>query len=110
MISGGRLRFRATIKRNSVPDNTGLRDKSFSTTVGYFRCDLTDLGGGEQEYAGGVSEGRNWELQCRWGAIEEEGLLPSDRLEVDDKILNIVSIRNEFNRDRLATIICSEIV
>lgn len=110
MISAGRLRFRATIKRNSVPDNTGLRDKSFSTTVGYFRCDMIDLGGGEQEYAGGTSEGRNWELHCRWGAIEAEGLLGSDRLEVDGKTLNIIGIRNEFNRDRLATITCSEVV
>ena len=110
MISAGRLRFRATIKRCSTKDNTGLRDKAFSTTVGYFRCDMLDQGGSEQEYAGGISEARNWELHCRWGAIDAEGLLPSDRLEVDGKILNIISISNEYNRDRLATIICSEVV
>lgn len=110
MISAGRLRFTATIKRSSVIGDLGLRNKAFGTTVGTFRCDMIDQGGGETSYAGGISESRNWEIQCRWQALEDEGLLPTDRLEVDGKILNIISISNEFNRDRLGTIQCSEVI
>jgi hypothetical protein len=110
MISAGRLRFTATIKRSSVLGDLGLRNKAFATTVGTFRCDMQDAGGGEIMYAGGISESRNWTLSARWQALEDEGLLASDRLEIDGKILNIISISNEFNRDRLGTIQCSEVI
>ena len=50
MISAGRLRFTATIKRENNTDNLGKKEKNFSTTVGTFRCDLRDVGAIETDY------------------------------------------------------------
>lgn len=110
MISGGRLRFKATIKRENTEDNLGKKKKTFSTTVGTFRCDLIDLGAVEGEYAGGVASFKTYECLARWGAVEAEGLLETDRLEIDGMTFNITGIRNEYNRDRLATISIEEVL
>lgn len=109
MISAGRLRFRAQIRRSNATGALGLRNKDYEDVIGYFRCDMTDLGGGESSYAGGISDIRNWELSCRWQAIYELGLLASDHIVVDGKTLNISAISNEYNRDRLGKIQCSEV-
>ena len=109
MISAGRLRFTATIKRETNVDNLGKKEKSFATEVGSFRCDLRDVGSFETAYASGVAAIRTWEVLARWQAIEELGMLETDRLEIDGKIMSIKGIRNETNRDRLATIEVEEI-
>jgi hypothetical protein len=109
MISAGRMRFRAEITRNTGTDNLGKKTKTFSTSVGYFRCDLIDLGAIETDYAEGVASVRQYECHARWGAIESLGLLETDRLIIDGMTFNINGIRNEFNRDRLATIDITEV-
>jgi alpha/beta superfamily hydrolase len=109
MISGGRLRFRATIKRESNSDNLGKRNKTFATTVGTFRCDLRDVGATEGDYSLGVAAVRSYEIHARWQAVQEEGLLETDRLVVDGMTFNINGIRNEGNRDRLAIIDVTEV-
>lgn len=109
MISGGRLRFKATIKRESGTDNVGKKNKTFSTTVGTFRCDLRDIGASEGEISLGVASVRSYECHARWGAIEEEGLLETDRLVIDNMTFKINGIRNEGNRDRLAIIDITEV-
>ena len=109
MISGGRLRWVATIKRENNIDNLGKKERTFATTVGTFRCDLRDIGASEIGYADGFAATNTWEVHARWQAISAEGLLETDRLEVDGKILNIIGIRNEANRDRLAVITCMEV-
>lgn len=109
MISAGRLRFTATIKRESNTDVLGKKENSFATTVGTFRCDLRDLGANEIDYGEGVSSLKTFEVLARWGAIEDEGLLETDRLEIDGMTLRITGIRNEYNRDRLGTITVEEI-
>lgn len=109
MISGGRLRFKATIKRESGTDNVGKKNKTFSTTVGTFRCDLRDIGASEGEISLGVASVRSYECHARWGAIEEEGLLETDRLIIDGMTFKINGIRNEGNRDRLAIIDITEV-
>lgn len=110
MISAGRLRFTATIKRETSTDVLGKKQKDFSTTVGTFRCDLRDLGSNEVDYGEGVSVINTYEVLARWQAILEEGLLETDRLVIDGKTFNISGIRNEHNRDRLATITVEEIL
>lgn len=110
MISAGRLRFQATIKRESTTDNLGKKNKTFATTIGTFRCDLQDTGSTEVEYASGVAMVNNWAVMARWDAIDALGLLPTDRLEVDGKTFRISGIRNEYNRNRLATIDVVEII
>lgn len=104
MISAGRLRFTATIKRESTVDNVGKKQKTFATTIGTFRCDLRDIGASEGEYASGVAAIKLYECQARWQAIQALGLLETDRLLIDGMTFNITGIRNEANRDRLATI------
>ena len=107
MISAGRLRFTATIKRESTTDTLGKNEKNFSTTVGTFRCDLRDLGASEVVYAEGVAAVRSYEVLARWQAIE--GLLETDRLLIDGMTFRINGILNENNRDRLATIDVQEV-
>jgi hypothetical protein len=109
MISAGRLRFTATIKRENSTDNLGKKEKNFSTTVGTFRCDLRDVGAIETDYGMGVAATRQYEVRARWQAVEDEGLLETDRLQIDGMTLNIKGIRNEENRDRLAIIDVEEI-
>lgn len=109
MISAGRLRFRAQIKRESTSDNLGKKNKTFGTTVGYFRCDLRDIGASEGEFSEGVAAIRSYECLARWQAVEELGLLETDRLVIDGMTFRINGIRNEGNRDRLATIDITEV-
>ena len=107
MISAGRLRWVATIKRESNTDTLGKKERTFGTTVGTFRCDLRDVGEGEISYSDGIAATNTWEVLARWQAITS--LLETDRLEIDGKTLNIMGIRNEANRDRLAVITCMEV-
>jgi hypothetical protein len=110
MISAGRLRFLATAKRENSADNTGKKQTDFATTVGTFRCDLRDTGSTEIPYADGVALSKTFDCLARWDAINEIGLLASDRLLIRGRTFNIVGIRNEAERDRLATISVEEIL
>jgi hypothetical protein len=110
MISAGRLRFSATIKRENTTDNLGKKNKSFSTTVGTFRCDLQDLGSTEVSYGEGVANLNSYEVHARWQAVSQYSLTTADRLLIDGKTFQISGIRNEYNRDRLATITVEEIL
>lgn len=110
MISAGRLRFRAQILRESTVDNLGKKNKTFATSIGYFRCDLQDIGSTEVEYASGVATVNTWVCSARWDAIDNLGLLTTDRLVINSKTYRINGIRNEYNRNRLATIDITEIV
>lgn len=110
MISAGRLRFLATAKRENNTDNTGKKQTDFATTVGSFRCDLRDTGSTEIPYADGVALSKTFDCLARWDAINEIGLLASDRLLIRGRTFNIVGIRNEAERDRLATISVEEIL
>lgn len=109
MISAGRLRFTATIKRENNTDELGKKAKSFNTTVGTFRCDLRDLSSIEANYGEGVASIKSYEAHARYQAIESLGLLETDRLIIDGMTFNILGIRNEGNRDRLATITIEEV-
>lgn len=117
MISAGRLRFTATIYRDNAQDVIGKKKLRYSLTaanqdtykIGTFRCDMRDAGAGEFDYAGGTTSINTWELHARWDAIAQLGLREDDKLKVDGKLLNVVGIRNEYNRDRLATIMTEEI-
>lgn len=110
MISAGRLRFLATVKREENFDNIGKKQKDFVTTMGTFRCDLRDTSSVEIEYAGGIASSNQFDCLARWDAINAVGLLPSDRLLIQGRTFNIIGIRNEGLRNRLATITVEEIV
>lgn len=110
MISAGRLRFLATAKRENSTDNTGKKQSVFNTTVGTFRCDLRDTGSTEIPYADGVALSKTFDCLARWDAINEIGLKASDRLLIRGRTFNIIGIRNEAERDRLATISVEEIL
>ncbi len=109
MISAGRLRFTATAKRENTFDALGKREKTPTSTVGSFRCDLRDTGANEISYGEGVGTSKTFEVLARWGAIEDIGLLETDILQIEGMDLNILGIRNEAQRDRLATITVEEI-
>lgn len=109
MISAGRLRFKATIKREADLDNVGKKKKTYGTTVGTFRCDLRDTGAAEIGYSGGVASSRSYECLARWGAIEDLGLLETDILVIDGMTFNIMGLRNELNRDRLCILDIMEV-
>jgi hypothetical protein len=109
MISAGRLRFNATVKRESALDNVGKKKKDFATTVGTFRCDLRDISANELDYGLGVAATRTYEILARWQTIEKLGVLETDILQCDGMEFQIKGIRNEANRDRLARIDVEEI-
>lgn len=109
MISAGRLRFRAQAKRDSTTDNTGKKQKDYNTTVGYFRCDLRDTGSTEIGYADGVALSKIYDCLARWEAINDIGLKSSDILIINNRTFQIRGIRNENERNRLATIEVEEI-
>lgn len=109
MISAGRLRFTATAKRENTVDALGKREKTPTTTVGTFRCDLRDTGASEVSYGEGVASVKAFDVLARWQAIQVIGLLETDILEIDGMTLQILGIRNEAQRDRLATITVEEI-
>lgn len=109
MISAGRLRFKATIKREANLDNVGKKKKTYATTVGTFRCDLRDTGATEIGYAGGVASSRSYECHARWQAIEDLGLIETDILVIDGMTFNIMGLRNELNRDRLCILDIMEV-
>ena len=109
MISAGRLRFKATIKREANLDNVGKKKKTYATTVGTFRCDLRDTGATEIGYSGGVASSRSYECHARWQAIEELGLPETDILVIDGMTFNIMGLRNELNRDRLCILDIMEV-
>lgn len=111
LISAGRLRFLATVKREENFDNIGKKQKDFTSTIGTFRCDMRDTSSVEMEYAGGIASSNQFDCLARWDAINAVGLLPSDRLVIQGKgTFNIIGIRNEGLRNRLATITVEEIV
>lgn len=110
MISGGRLRFQAQAKRESNTDNTGKRKKDFGTSLGYFRCDLRDTAASEIDYADGTASSNTFDVLARWDAIDEIGLLTRDILLINGRTFNIIGIRNDALRNRLATITVEEIV
>lgn len=110
MISAGRLRFQAHAKRESNTDNTGKRKKDFGTSLGYFRCDLRDTSSTEFDYADGTASSNTFDVLARWDAIDNIGLLARDILIINGRTFNIIGIRNDAMRNRLATITVEEIV
>jgi len=110
MISAGRLRFIATIQRESTKDNLGKHKKTFGTTVGTFRCDMKDTGSSEMSYGNGIANIKSYEIQCRWNSIRQHTLVSSDRLLINGRTFNILGITNERDRNVLATITVEEIL
>lgn len=108
MISGGLLRWTATVTRASGLDALGMRNSTFST-VGTMRCDMRDQSANEQEYADGVSVLKQYEVRVRWPNIARLGVVATDRLTVRGKILRINHIRNLDEEDRVAVIECTEV-
>jgi hypothetical protein len=110
LISAGRLRFLATAKREENLDNIGKKQKDFSSTVGTFRCDLRDTSSVEIEYASGAATSNSFDCMARWDAIQAIGLQAQDKLLIQGRTFNIIGIRNEGLRNRLATITVEEII
>lgn len=109
MISAGRLRHAATVKRASTSvDSLGRRSTTY-TTVGEIRVDMRQSQGNEQVYADGVAVVAATELRCRWYEILRLSVKTIDRLECRGKTLRIVSINNLDNRDRVAVIDAMEV-
>jgi len=110
MIGSGRLRFIATVQRESTKDNLGKHNKTFGTTVGTFRCDMRDTGSSESSYGNGVADIKSYEIQCRWNSIRQHTLVTTDRLLINGRTFNILGITNERDRNVLATITVEEIL
>jgi head-tail adaptor len=109
MISAGRLRHVATVKRASTSvDSLGRRSTTY-TTAGEIRVDMRQSQGNEQVYADGVAVVAATELRCRWPDIGRLSVTAIDRLECRGKTLRIVSINNLDNRDRVAVIDAMEV-
>ena len=109
MISAGRLRHAATVKRASTSvDSLGRRSTTY-TTEGTVRVDMRQSPGTEQVYADGVAVVAQAEVRCRWPDIDRLSITAVDRLECRGKTLRIVSIQNLDNRDRVAVIEAMEV-
>lgn len=109
MISAGRLRHVASVRRASTTvDSMGRRNTTY-TTVGEVRVDMRQSQGTEQIYADGVAVVSATELRCRWPEIDRLSITAVDRLVCRGKTLRIVSINNLDNRDRVAVIDAMEV-
>jgi head-tail adaptor len=109
VISGGLLRWTATVTRPaSGVDALGMRKGTFAN-VGTMRCDMRDQSANEQEYADGVSVLKQYEVRVRWPNIARLSVTPVDRLTVRGKTLRINHIRNLDEDDRVAVIECTEV-
>jgi head-tail adaptor len=109
MISGGRLRWNATLlKAATTVDALGRRTNSF-TDSGNFRCDLRQGTPTEQTYADGVAVTASYELRVRWPDVARVDITALDRVTVRGKTLRINGIQNLDERDRLAVIDCTEV-
>jgi head-tail adaptor len=110
MISGGRLRWVATVQRASAAvDALGRRTSTF-TDVGTVRVDMRENGSAEQTYADGVAVVARWEIRMRWPNIARLAITELDRLVVRGKTMRITSSINLDERDRLAVLDCTEVV
>jgi head-tail adaptor len=110
MISGGRLRWSASVLRAATTlDALGRRTNTF-TEQGTMRVDLRESGSSEQPYADGVAVVANWEIRTRWPNIARLGVTELDRLTVRGRTLRINGIRNLDERDRVAVLDCSEVL
>ena len=109
MISGGRLRWVATVQEPSATlDSLGMRTATWSAG-GQFRCDLREDSASEQAYADGVAVVRSIELRARWQAVQGAGLTEVCRVTVRNRTLKVNAIRNLDEADRVAVIDCTEV-
>ena len=109
MISGGRLRFAATVYRAATTTDVLGRRTSTFTDVGDMRVDMREAGSSEVNYADGVAVVANYELRARWPNISRLTVTELDRLSVRGRTLRINGIRNLDERDRVAVLDCSEV-
>ncbi len=109
MISGGRLRWVATVQRASTTlDALGRRVNTW-TDSGTLRVDLREAGSSEQPYADGVAVVASWEVRARWPNVARLTISELDRILVRGRLLRINGIRNLDERDRVAVLDCSEV-
>ena len=109
MISGGRLRWNATLlKAATTVDSLGRRTNTF-TQSGSFRCDIRENTPTEQSYADGVAVTVSYEVRVRWPNVARLDITELDRIEVRGKTLRINGVQNLDERDRLAVIDCTEV-
>ena len=109
MISGGRLRWTATVQSaTTTTDALGRRANAF-TDSGTMRADLREGGAAEQVYADGVATVQAYEVRVRWNDAVRLGVRTIDRLVIRGKLLRITGIENLEERDRVAVISCQEV-
>lgn len=109
MISGGRLKWRATVQKASTTvDSMGRRTSTF-TDGETLRVDMRETGALEQQYADGVAVVGSWEVRCRWPDVARTNLTALDRLVVRGRLLRIEGFVNLDERDRVAVIQCREV-
>jgi head-tail adaptor len=109
MISGGLLRWVATVQTpSSTLDSLGMRTATW-TDGATFRCDLRENSANEQGYADGVAVIRSIEVRARWQAVQGAGLTEVCRLVVRGRTLKVNAIRNLDEADRVAVIDCTEV-
>lgn len=109
MIGAGMLRTRARVMRqDATRDELGRLADTWSG-AGQFRCELRDLGGAEQTWGHGASVVRRFELRARWGTLSAIGVTERDRVIVDDRLLRIDSITDQFGRHVVGVLTCSEV-
>jgi head-tail adaptor len=109
MISGGLLRWVATVQTpSSTLDSLGMRTATW-TDGATFRCDLRENSANEQGYADGVAVIRSIEVRARWQAVQGAGLTEVCRLVVRGRTLKVTAIRNLDEADRVAVIDCTEV-
>lgn len=109
MISGGRLRWKATVQSASTTTDALGRRVNTYTDAGTMRADLREGGSVEQVYADGVASVQSYEVRVRWNDAVRLGVRAIDRLVVRGRLLRITGIQNLDERDRVAVISCQEV-
>jgi hypothetical protein len=113
MISGGSMKWSATVYERSLTDSHGKHKITTNATSTTFRAALYDLGGAEGDYADGVAEDRFYEVKTRFTTALND-LSSRNLLRLTDGVstidMEITSIRNESMKNRVIVFSCQQVV
>lgn len=107
-MQAGKLRHRVTIQQATVTLQTGGAPVRTWSTVATVWAQVRTVSGGEQR-----NEGADQVVASLFYAVtirHKDGLEPTMRVVWGDRVLEVTAIQEPDNRQRMLTLLCSEVV
>lgn len=108
MPQAGRLRHRVTIQQATVAQQASGAPVRTWTNVATVWAQVRTQSGGEQR-----NDGADQVVASLFYAVtirHRDGLLPTMRVLWDDRVLEVTAIQEPDNRQRILTLMCTEVV